>query len=400
MPKVDFVISNTSHHVAMMQPVVRTMAEQEACCCRVISLCELRGLRTPIEQFGFEGVEVMQLVPGVRRSNTMGPQSRREAVQGLREAARQVSWRLFLRPRVKRWLDNGADLVVLPNDAAFPYDGIAQELREHSIPFLLMQEGVRFPLPARRPQHMYGGGGAAAIAAWGESSAAYFRSAGAPTQRIHLTGTPRLDAVAQTDWASKAAQLQVELQLKGNTLLFLSNPIDDQGYCTTQAKNALIADFIRELAPLFDDPAFRLVIKLHGREAMPDLQGLVSGLPFCNRVILLKDVSLYALFKLAQAAIVMASTVGLEALLFGLPLGVLELPGAGFVHDYVSSGAARGLSWSQPMAEQVKSLLEMKRMPPPAESYVVRNLAVRADATGETVKLITGLLKEVKHNGI
>lgn len=383
----------------MMQPVVRVLAQEQACCCRVISLCELRGLRTPFEPFHIQGVEVVPLVPAVRRSNTMGAQSRNESVQGLREAARQVSWRFFLRPRVKRWLEPGADLVVLPNDAAFPYDGIAQELRAHTIPFLLMQEGVRFPLPARRPQHMYGGGGATAIAAWGESSADYFRSAGAPTQTIYLTGTPRLDVVMQTDWASKAAPLQGELGLEGNTLLFLSNPIDDQGYCTTQAKNALIGNFVRELAPLFEDPTFRLVIKLHGREAMPDLQALVSGLPFCDRVVLLKDVSLYALFQFVQAAVVIASTVGLEALLFGLPLGVLELDGVGFVHDYVRSGAAQGLTRREPMAEQVRNLLAMKQMPRLAQDYVARNLAVRTDATSETVKLITNLLAGVKHDG-
>jgi hypothetical protein len=41
---------------------------------------------------------------------------------------------------------------------------------------------------------------------------------------------------------------------------------------------------------------------------------------------------------------VWASTAGLEALLFGLPLGVLPVPGHGYVFDYVRKDAAHGLA--------------------------------------------------------
>jgi hypothetical protein len=65
----------------------------------------------------------------------------------------------------------------------------------------------------------------------------------------------------------------------------------------------------------------------------------------------------------AEACVVLASTVGLEALLIGLPLGVLEIPGFGFAFDYISEGVAHGLSWRLPMPDQVLRLLESQPSP-------------------------------------
>lgn len=90
----------------------------------------------------------------------------------------------------------------------------------------------------------------------------------------------------------------------------------------------------------------------------------------------------------------MASTAGLEALLFGFPLGVLEIPRAGFVFDYVSSGVAMGLAWNTPLADQVSDLLESRQRPQQVvETYVARHLAAREGAADQVVKLIRGLVE-------
>jgi len=92
---------------------------------------------------------------------------------------------------------------------------------------------------------------------------------------------------------------------------------------------------------------------------------------------------------------VLASTAGLEALLFGLPLAVLEIPGVGFVHDYVSSGAALGLSWQRPLASQVNTLLDNDSANhQTATHYIQRNLAFRQGATDHVVSLISTLVGE------
>jgi hypothetical protein len=186
--------------------------------------------------------------------------------------------------------------------------------------------------------------------------------------------------------------LKQELQLGERNLLFLSNPIDDQGFCTPAEKLALIGRFFQEIAPLFADGDRHLIVKLHGRESVADFQALVNQLPYADRVKILNSTPLYPLFTLAEAAVILASTVGLETLLFNLPLAVLEIPGAGFVYDYVSSGAALGLGWNGSMVEQMCRLLALPasyRLA--AERFVERNFATREGATARLVELIINL---------
>ncbi|MCS6806167.1 MAG: hypothetical protein RMM98_03530 [Acidobacteriota bacterium] len=394
MPQIDFIISNDSHHVAMFLPIVRALAASGHYRCRIVSLCEFRGLVSPTGRFDMERVSLRKVLPiKIRSSPTVGQQVGGMRATGLRQLARAVSWFGLLQPNVRRCFDRAPDLVVLPNDAAFPYDHICRWLRARGIPFLLVQEGIRFPLPGAIDGDTYGQGGAAAVAAWGQTSADYFRRQGVPDERIHLTGSPRYDELLAADWQPEARRLKQQWGWDDKNLLFLSNPIDDQGFCTTPEKYDLIRRFIRAIEPLFDDPGFRLIIKLHGRESLRDVQALVAGLAYARQISVLGVGPVYPLFLLSRAAIVLASTVGLEALLFGLPLGVLEIPRVGFVYDYVARGAARGLTWSQPMLGQVRELLDGAVGDRGLiEAYVSETLVGRAGATDRVVQLIARLV--------
>jgi hypothetical protein len=309
--------------------------------------------------------------------------------------ARRVSWEALLHWRLRRLFGQGPELAALPNDAAFPYDLIVKMLNGAEIPFVLMQEGIRFPLPGSEEGDAYGLGGAVAIAAWGEGSAAYFRSRGAAAERVVPTGNPRFDDLPRMDFTGEAEDLRKKLDLRDNTLLLMSNPIDDQGFCTTQEKYELVGRFIDDIRPLFDEPDFRLVIKLHPRESVVDFRSLVNGRLSKGQIQVLGGGPLNPLFVLSRAAIVLASTVGLEALMMDVPLGVLEIPGTGFVYDYVERGAAMGLSWKRPMAEQVCELLAGdvcdKQV---VKAYIEYSLTTIGEATDRVVDLITGLLEK------
>lgn len=392
MPKVDFLISNDRHHAAMMRPAVQRLAARPDYQCRILSLCEFRGLVSPLGQFQMPGVEFVRVVPFQFRRSSSGGSQMGQATSQKRTLARNLSWHVLLRRPLQKAMAAKPDLVVLPNDSAFPYNRIVRQLKARQIPFVLLQEGIRFPMPAEREVEVYGAGGATAVAAWGEASGDYFRQVGVPNERICLIGNPRFDAISESDWQAEGQRLKQELKLGDNNLLFLSNPIDDQGFCTTQGKMELIGRFFREIAPIFADSDLGLVVKLHGRESAEDFQAMVGGLPYADRVRVLSNTPLYPLFMLSQAAIILASTVGLEALLFNRPLGVLEIPGAGFVYDYVSSGAALGLSWHGSMVEQVCRLLAWPAQDRlAAERFVQRNFAVREGATTRLVELLIKL---------
>jgi hypothetical protein len=347
-----------------------------------------------------ERVSFIEVLPFKFRKSSVGRQTGSASSIWLRWIARKISWHLLLKRRLQACFQTTPDLVVLANDAAFPYNHICQLFHWRRIPFLLVQEGIRFSIPATLDTETYGQGGATAIAAWGETSRAYFRNQGVPDCKIHLTGTPRFDAIPKTDWQAEADLIKARWKLGEKTLLFLSNPIDDQGFCTTREKLELVQRFIMGIASLFEDPDFHLLIKLHTRESAEAFQALITDLPFAERIKIFRAEPLYPLFERSRAAIVLASTAGLEALLFGLPLGVLEIPRIRFVHDYVSSGAAQGLTWDVPLAEQVRTLLEVR--PGGRESaaaYVADNLATRHNATARVVKLIADLTIPVRVEG-
>jgi len=395
MHRIDIVISNDRHHCAMAKPLVRLMADSGSYQLRILSLCEFRGITTPQNPLGHEGVRIVRLAR-IRRPRGLKSKSRGSGSEGkFSRVAQALAWLVLLSGNVKRAFVSRPDLVILFNDAAYPYDRICKFLRKRRIPFLLIQEGIRFEAAegAFEGALNQGKGGATAIAAFGESSAEFFRRQGVPQQSIHLTGNPRFDELSSLDFESKVLQMRRELNLGGRNLLFLSNPIEFHGYCSTESKLGLVRDFVLGIDPLFEDEGFRLVFKLHGQENPGDFLAAAEASPHSSQIVMASDCELYPLLVLSDAAVIFGTTAGLEALLLGVPLGVIEIPGVGFLHDYVRQGAAIPLRWSMPMSEQVTQLLALKgRYQPSVDRYLDRSLASRSDATARILELVNGLL--------
>lgn len=385
--QIDFVISNDRHHVATALPVARHLAGELGRACRLVSLCELRGIATPARVCA--EFPTVRVVPRhLRASPSTGASG---SLSRGRDLLRRLAWTTLIGHRMRRVLAERPGVCVLPNDIAFPYDRIASLLLRRGIPFLLLQEGVRFPLPAESREARYGCNGATAVAAWGAASAEHFRAVGVPERRIYLTGSPRFDALAAPDCETEGRALAATLGLPRRFVLLVSNPIDDQGYCSTDDKLRLIARFVASTAHVLLASGAGLVVKLHARESASAFRGaLTSATPL--EIPVLGDVPLHPLLAAADAVVILASTVGLETILLGTPLGVLEIPGAGFVFDYVAAGAARGLTWSSPMAPQTLALLAD---PPPsaAAAYLAHHLALRSGAARAAAELVESLAR-------
>ena len=80
--------------------------------------------------------------------------------------------------------------------------------------------------------------------------------------------------------------------------------------------------------------------------------------------------------------------------LFDLPLAVLEVPGAGYLHDFVSSGAAIPLESAGPISHKLSLLFEPVAQSAAVERYLADTLAVRSGASERLVELILQLLAE------
>lgn len=394
MPRVDFVIANGGHHLQAARPVARELVGR-GYECRLVSLCELRGLPSPTEEAAKTGLAMRRLVPHTfRRSPSQAGIA--TPTRSLRVFPQVLFWHLYLAHFVRSWLRSGPDLVVTPNDAAFPYDDICGQLRKRRIPFVLLQEGIRFTETVFEDSGILKQGlaGADAIACWGETSADFFRARGASPETIHLTGTPRFDRLQTTDWNPEAEILSQSLPPGRSTLTVLTNPIDLWGFCSRRGKMELIENFIDGLDELFDSGGLRVVFKIHRQESLRDYRALVDKHRHAGRMTVLTEAPLYPLLRLSDAALILASTVGLEALLLEVPLGVLEIPGQGFIHDFVSSGAARGISRSNSVAAQVTALLaDEPSSNRSLAAYLDRTLAARGHATRTVAELIANLVE-------
>lgn len=362
-PDVAFVFSNPRHHVEMMAPVADELRSR-GLSSTFISLAELRGFTTPPELGAHRVIPLQLRQRGTGATTPASPSTPSSPAASLKSKlratigawrpgrlAQRVVWRAIA-PRL-RWLLRGARVIVVPNDAVYPYYELLQSVHA---PTVLMQEGIRFEMADGYTGPRYGSVASAAVCAWGEGSKAYFLASGAPEDRIAITGAPRLDRVDVESWRRDGQALLEKLQLASPPLAFLSNPIEHQGYGTREDKLALFRQFLDGAAPVLRARNVPVLVKNHLYEDPDDYAKIAAASPLAGQVTIMREGSIFAAIAASRAAVVLTSTVGLEALTCGLPLGVLEIPGHDFAFDYVQRGAAVPVRISD-VASSVEKLL-------------------------------------------
>lgn len=338
MSSVAFVFTSPRHHLEMMAPVSAELTRR-GIATKMISLAELRGFETPRDP-ALHRVLPLQLrtKPAMAGAPTTVASGERTSWRR-GELAKAVVWgALSLR---LRQLIGDAGVVVVPNDTAYPYDRLLSQVRQRGARTVLMQEGIRFPFPAQGfLGESYGTGGATKICAWGEGSKEYFTGCKVAERDIEVTGTPRLDGLDPAAWKARGAELLARHRLTSAPLLFSSNPIETQGYGTERDKLDLFARLLADAAPVLRAQGVPVVVKNHPHEDPEGYERVAQASPIPDLVTVLPPTTpIFAVLAAARAAIVLTSTVGLEALAFGVPIGVLEIPGFPFAFEYVQRGA-------------------------------------------------------------
>ena len=334
--KFDFFISNARHHWQVVQRVSTLLAEQGHDC-RVISLCEVRGEQTPPASSSLVPVHAV-IDRDLSRSRAVI--SRTSTTGVVRRVLRQGAWYVRLAPSLSRMLrTRGPDIAVLPNDLAYPFDRIVKMLSRFRIRWALYQEGILFRLPPS-DFRVYGAGGAAAIAAWGESAAEYFvKDAGAPPENVHAAGSPRHDCFDRAQFEEEAALLRREVPRGHKLIVFFGTTVDKPGgHCTTAEKLGSIEQFAQSLAPLVDTHPFKLWVKPHAGENAADYEDLLRRSPICEHAEVRRELSTFPAVVASDAVIMNGSSIGLEALLVGARVGVIPVPRTGYPFDYATSG--------------------------------------------------------------
>lgn len=393
--KLGFLLTNPKHHAEMMLPVAAELRRRghET---QIVSLAELRGFSTPKTPEHEHGGEMIAAIPWqLRKSPQVGAEFGADGA-GAKGGLRKAAQRAVLAPLLPRlgWLLRGVDAVLVPNDAAYPYRDLVDALRLWRKPVALLQEGIRFPLPGEQQVGaVYGGSGLAAVCAWGEGSAEHFRNVaraargprGAQTA-VEVTGNPRFDSVDVAAWRAQGEALMRALHFGDGPFLYMSNPVDDQRFCSTAEKMQLFERFVERAAEELVRRAAPLVVKLHPREDAAAFRRVAEKLPIAVHVAE-KD-ALFAWLAVARGAVVLASTVGLEALRFEVPLGVLPLPGHGHVFEYASRGAAVALQMDALEAGVAEIFDGASARAEAAKELIERHLGAPANAAGKVADVL------------
>lgn len=307
------------------------------------------------------------MLPVVRREKGARAGSGRDRLAS--RAARFAVWRAL--DVVVKDAFLGSDVVMMMNDHAYPYLDIARSLRRNGIPFVLAQEGVRFAMPQEDDTQFYGRGGAKLIAVWGESSAEHFASRGVPRSELRITGCPRFDELDLAEEQRSAKELEARMGLSGKTVLgYFSNLVDMQGYCSTKDRIGLFGRFLDAIRPLAEgswgptgtprggSSGLRVALRIHPAEDPDDFARVVGSRPWSRELVVdANDLPLFPLLVVCRAVVVLSSTIGLEASLVDRPVGVVEMPGFGYAHDYVRSGVGLPLPFRPELLSQVERLL-------------------------------------------
>ncbi|WP_162006881.1 capsular polysaccharide export protein, LipB/KpsS family [Roseimaritima sediminicola] len=391
MKKIGILITNPNHHWEMMSPVIDELKTEENYEPILISLSGLRRLADDPARYEQKGIEY-RLGPNLSKlglRNSSGQQTLGGGGSLKRRIIQRLAWSVWLRRRLTRLLRD-LDGVLLLNDQAFPSDLITQQLVSRRIWVGLLQEGIRFPLPNEANTASYGCNNIHALFTWGESSAKYFRNKLGPATptRVYSVGNPRYFELLQQDWSENAAALRTRIACRGEVLGLASNPIDDQGFCTPDSKLALLQAFLSTAGPLMRSREGEVWIKLHPRESKKQLQHVIWSLNLQDCVRVVEPDSIFTFLTAVDRVVVLASTVGLEALAMNRPLAVLPIEGYGHVHDYVKEGAAFALGMDQDLRPQLESFLAAS-FGDAERKYVESNLETGA----RPAKTMIGILK-------
>jgi hypothetical protein len=389
MSDVAFVFTNPRHHLEMMRPVA-TELTRRGVGARLYSLAELRGLDTPRDA-AITRVLPFNLRRRARAAARPAVVSNEEPTWRKGRLAQRLVWGVGLAPRMRQLLHRSR-VVVIPNDAVFPYCELIASIHRRGVRTVLMQEGIRFPLPAGYDGPQYGGGGTAAVCAWGEGSAEYFVAHGVPRASIQVTGAPRLDDLDPAAWQAQGAALLAEHQLATAPIAFLSNPIEIQGYGAKQLKLDLFRAFLEEAAPVLLPRGIPIIVKNHLHEDPADFAAVAATTALAGLVKVLPAAPIFAAIAACRAAVVLTSTVGLEALTFGKPLGVLAIPGHEFAFEYVQRGAAVPLGAGTIAAGLGQLLDESTSQHAVGQAFVARHLHDRGRARYNVADVIERVL--------
>lgn len=232
------------------------------------------------------------------------------------EALRERFW-LFYRvqfPRLIKYIETGIrilereqpDVVLTKADGPTPIRTFVNLANTRDIPTVLIQHGVKSPINDYVPPSEH-------VAVWGETASGFFESKGLSPSRLHVTGAPHFDGLADYDPDIAAIRAALDVPEDDTVVTLASQPFDDE------IRRSILDAVLTHVAPL---EGVTVVLRPHPREDVALHQEFADRSD--NSVRIGAEADIHDLIAASDLLLAINSTVIFEASLLGIPVLVLS----------------------------------------------------------------------------
>jgi CDP-glycerol glycerophosphotransferase (TagB/SpsB family) len=201
--------------------------------------------------------------------------------------------------------------------------------KKSGVKTILIQHGALAEYP------LYGSFCADIFALYGENSARIYKNLGVEDKQLKIVGNIRFDELfsKMKSYNRESTLNKIGVQTNKKVILFTSQPV------TYEENELLLNEIFSEFSKLPKEN-YHLVIKLHPAEDGRLHNNIAKS--FDNYTII-KDIDIFEIIHASDLVITYWSTTGLEAMVLGKPVIVLNLSGKPDKVAYARTGAALGV---------------------------------------------------------
>ncbi|MFI5212915.1 MAG: CDP-glycerol glycerophosphotransferase family protein [Gemmatimonadales bacterium] len=271
-------------------------------------------------------------------------------------------------------------LVVTTNERAVFGRAICRAAQARGLPVLLAQ----FGLVTAHPVIWSAPVAADAVAADGDESAEVLRSTGG-CSNVVVTGQPAHDALLALGGATDVERARAEMGVPPGRrmVLYASHAFGEEAAGLASASEADRQALEHELRTVYAEvprlPGLTLVVKPHPNESMEMHRGILNGFPGTSAVLLESTSSIRVPLVCCDVLITHHSTTGVDALVLGKPLMIVNFTGQPDAFPYVAEGVAAGAYRPEDVGPLVERLAGAGS---PAVAEPIRQAFLRRHAAG------------------
>lgn len=325
--QLTILITNPNHHWLNAKPIIE-YALEKGTQVKLLSFCGLRRLSSPKDPLlnKIEFYEWGTIFSKESRKASLDAAVSKESKK--KQLLQKLIYNFFLLPFLKKHTNSTSQILIF-NDAAYPMHLFCNYFNKKEIQYYLLQEGIRFPLPNVPENNSYGASGAKAIFCWGEEPKEHFLKVTKELDtKVYVTGAPRYIATRKEYSQYKSDD---------NTLGIFTNPIDQLGFCSLAEKQQVFENFVVHIKDWLLANNSTLLLKIHPGEQWSTYETVLNKHSVAYKR---GPKDIFRAITMVKAGVIMASTVGLELLLFEKKLAQLPLPNGRYVFDYVDGTVA------------------------------------------------------------